>query len=206
MTTTTTESATLPRSDRIGMYLNIGLGAIAIGITIWQVIVRLIEVFPGRDIPVQVPLFDQTASLPIGPDGAPIDVAVDQATILVSDPAAATLFALYAHPIVFGAAIVATIALLSLFCWRLARGRAFERSTTRIVMATLGVVAVGWLTTSILKQMSINGALAAVSDRTYETSTMTFDILPVLGILGLGVVALALQIGERLKRDTEGLV
>jgi hypothetical protein len=68
------------------------------------------------------------------------------------------------------------------------------------------VVTVGWLTTSILKQMGINGALAAVSDRTYETSTLSIDVLPVLGILGLGVVALALQLGERLKRDTEGLV
>jgi hypothetical protein len=45
-----------------------------------------------------------------------------------------------------------------------------------------------------------------VSDRTYETNSATFDILPVLGILGLAVVALALQLGERLKRDTEGLV
>ena len=206
MNTTETEPGTLSRSDRVGMYMNIGLGAIAIGITIWQVIVRVIEVLPGRDIPVAVPLFDQTASLPIGPDGALIDVAVDHATIVVPDPAAATLFALFAHPIVSGLAIVAAIALLCMFCWRLARGRAFERSTTRIVMATLGVVAVGWLSTSILWQMSVNGALAAVSDRTYQTDSATFEILPVLGILGLGVVALALQMGERLKRDTEGLV
>ena len=35
---------------------------------------------------------------------------------------------------------------------------------------------------------------------------MTIDVMPVLGILGLGAVVVALQIGERLKRDTEGLV
>jgi hypothetical protein len=125
---------------------------------------------------------------------------------VVSDPAAATLFALYAEPIVSAVALIATIALLCLFCWRVARGRTFERSTTRIISAALVALGVGWIVSTILKQMSINGALAAVSDRTYDSPGITFDVLPALGLLGLGAVIVALQIGERLKRDTEGLV
>ena len=202
----TTETNTIPRSDRVGMYLTIAVGAVAAGLTIWQAIARLLVVFPGRDIPVSVPLSGETTSLPLGPDGTAVQAAVDQATIIVPDPAAATLFALYAEPVVSAAAIIATIALLCLFCWRVARGRAFERSTTRIMSATLVVLGVGWIVSTILRQMSINGALAAVSERTYDSPGVTFDIMPALGLLALGAVVVALQIGERLKRDTEGLV
>ena len=202
----TIETNTLPRSDRVGIYLTIAIGAIAIGLTIWQVIVRLVEVFPGVDVPVTVPLFDQTTTLPIGPSGSPIQVDVYQATIVVPDPAAATLFALYGQPVVFGAASVAAIALLCLFCWRLARGRAFERPTTRLILAAVGVIGVGWITSSVLTQMSINGAIAAVSDGSYESSGVLFEILPAIGILGLAAIGAAFQIGERLRRDTEGLV
>lgn len=196
----------LSKSDRLGMYLYAGLGAVGIVAVTVSVIARLAEVARGRDIPVLVPFIDETATLPIGPDGAPVDVAVQQATVTVASPAPATLFTLWAEPIVVGLALIAGIVVAALFCLRLARGLAFQKGTSRLVYTGLGIFAVGWFAGSILTSMTVNGALSAVSDYTYDGTSFEFDFVPVLALLALTAVATAFQVGERLQRETEGLV
>lgn len=200
------ETRMLPRSDRIAMYITVVIGALGIVLTATRAITRLIEVAPGRDIPVLVPFVDETAALPIGPDGAAVEVAVDQAVVTVPQPAPATLFALWAEPIVFALAIIAGIVVGALFCLRLARGRAFERGTARLVFIGASILAAGWFVGAMLTNMTVNGALSAVSDYTYDGITFSVDVVPVFGLLALGAIGAAFQIGERLQRDTEGLV
>lgn len=161
---------------------------------------------PGHDIPVLVPFVDEIATLPIGPDGAPIEVAVDRAIVTVPDPAAATLFALWAEPIVVALAIIAGIVVGALFCLRLARGRAFERGTARLILIGTGILAVGWFAGTMLTNMTVNGALSAVSDYTYDGVVFSTDFVPFFGVLALAAIGAAFQIGERLQRETEGLV
>ena len=124
----------------------------------------------------------------------------------VADPAPATAFALIAEPLVHGAAIITGAVLFALFCWNLARGRAFSRANVRIVLGGVGVLAVGWLVGTILTTMTVNGALAAVSDHTYEGITFSTDWAIPFAILAVGAVGAAFQVGARLQRDTEGLV
>jgi len=200
------ETRMLPRSDRIAMYITVVIGALGIVLTATRAITRLIEVAPGRDIPVLVPFVDETAALPIGPDGAAVEVAVGQAVVTVPQPAPATLFALWAEPIVFALAIIAGIVVGALFCLRLARGRAFERGTARLVFIGASILAAGWFVGAMLTNMTVNGALSAVSDYTYDGITFSVDVVPVFGLLALGAIGAAFQIGERLQRDTEGLV
>ena len=195
-----------PRSDRIAMYITVVIGALGIVLTATRAITRLLEVAPGRDIPVLVPFVDETAALSIGPDGAAVEVAVDQAVVTVPQPAPATLFALWAEPIVFALAIIAGIVVGALFCLRLARGRAFERGTARLVFIGASILAAGWFVGAMLTNMTVNGALSAVSDYTYDGITFSVDVVPVFGLLALGAIGAAFQIGERLQRDTEGLV
>jgi hypothetical protein len=201
-----TETRMLPKSDRVGMYLAVGIGAIGIVLTAAQAIARLGEVAPGHDIPVLVPFVDESATLPIGPGGAPLEVAVDQAIVTVPDPAAATLFALWAEPIVVALAIIAGIVVGALFCLRLAGGRAFERGTARLILIGTGILAVGWFVGTMLTNMTVNGALSAVSDYTYDGVVFSTDFVPLFGVLALAAIGAAFQIGERLQRDTEGLV
>jgi hypothetical protein len=201
-----TSTTSLSRSDRVGMYMTVAICAIAAAVTTWTVVARLAEIVPGSDIPVLVPFADETAPLPIGPDGALVDVSVDQAIVTVADPAPATLFALIAQPVVVGLTTLAAILLLCLFCLNLARGRAFSTSTVRIVFTATGVLLVGWVLGSLFRTMGVNGTLAAVSDRTYEGVLFETDFVPLFGILALGAVGAAFQIGHRLQRDTEGLV
>lgn len=201
-----TTRAALSQSDRIGMYVTIALGVIGGVAALWATISRVIEVAPGRDVPVLVPFSGETAQLPIGPDGALMPVAVDQATVIVAQPAMATQFALVAEPIVIGLAIILSIGLLCAFCWNLARGRAFHRSTTRIIFAAAGTVLAGWTLGSLFTTMTVNGALSAVSDYGYDGVLFSTDLVPPMIALALGAVGAAFQIGERLRRETDGLV
>lgn len=196
-----TATTSLSRSDRIGMYATIVLGAIGAAVTVWVTITRLAEVLPGRDIPVLVPFIGETATLPIGPGGAEVPVEVDQ-----TDPAPATLFALIAQPIVVGLAILAGILLLCLFCFNLARGRAFAKSTVRIVLTGVVVLGVGWVLGSLFQTMAVNGTLSAVSDYSYDGVLFETDFTAVFGLLALGAIGAAFQIGHRLQREAEGLV
>jgi len=194
------------KSDRWGIYLTIGLCATGIIATLWAMVSRLIEVFSPGGVPVLVPFVDEVAPMPIGPGGTAVDVEVDQAIVTVTDPAPATSFALVAHPVVSGVAIIAGIALLLLFCLNVARGRAFARSTVRIVSAGAIVLLAGWGAGSLFRTMGVNGTLAAVSDRSYEGVLFEADFTVFFAALALGVVGAAFQIGHRLQRDTEGLV
>ncbi len=197
---------TLDKADRIALYLSIALAGVAIALTAWAVVGRLVEVAPGHDIPVTVPLSDEQAELPLGPDGAPVTVDVETATVIVADPAPATLFALWAEPIVLLLSVVAGMVVAAMFFLRVARGRAFERGTIRLVVIGAGILAGGWFVNGILTGMTTNGAMSAISNYTYESAVFTADMSPLIWVLVLGAVGGALEIGERMRRDTEGLV
>jgi len=196
----------LSKSDRIGMYATIVLGLIGALSVLWATVARVLEVAPNRDVPVLVPFSGEAAQLPIGPDRAMVSVDVDQATVIVPEPALATHFALVAQPIINGLTLLVAIALLCLFCWNLTRGRAFHRSTTRLIFAAAGTVIAGWVLGSLFTTMSVNGALSAVSEYTYDGVLFSTDFAPPVVALALSAIGAAFQIGERLQRDTEGLV
>ncbi len=200
------ERTQLDRSDRIGMYLSVVMVMVGAGIAIAAAVDRVREVASGHDIPVTVPLSGETAALPLGPDGAPIDGSIDVATVVVADPAPATLFALWAEPLWLAAVISVGLVIAAMFFLRLARGRAFTSGASRLAIAGATVVTVGWVGSQILSNMSTNGAMSAISDYTYESVTFEVDLAPALAILVIAGIGAALQVGERLQRETEGLV
>lgn len=206
MMTTAMSETRLNPGDRVAMYATILLAVAGIVATVWVVATRLIEVIPGRDVPVLVPFVGETAPLPIGPGGAPVEVDVQSATVLVPEPAAATQFALVAEPLAIGAAIAGGILLLALFCWNVARGAVFSRGNVRLVQIGAVVLVVGWFVGSILTTMTVNGALSAVSEYSYDGITFAANWTAPFGLLALGAVGAAFQIGQRLQRETEGLV
>jgi hypothetical protein len=166
----------------------------------------LAEVAPGHDIPVVVPLADEQTTLPLGPDGAMVTVDVETATVIVADPAPATLFALWAQPIVLLLAVAAGMVVAAMFFLRVARGKVFEPGTPRLVVVGASIVAGAWFVGAILTNMTTNGALSAISNYTYESVIFEADMAPLIWVLVLGAVGGALEVGERMRRDTEGLV
>ena len=194
------------RADRIGMYMSIFLVAIGAGLTIVSAIGRLREVATSGAIPVLVPLVGETAHLPLGPEGAMVQAEVETAVVHVSDPAPATLFALWAQPIWGSVFIVAGLVIAAMFFLRLARGRAFTTGAARLAFVGAGTLLIGWLGSSMLTNMTTNGALSALSDYSYDSVIFEVNFASVLAVLVLAAIGTALQIGERMQRDTEGLV
>jgi hypothetical protein len=205
-TLTPTPTPTLDRADRIVMYLCVLVAAVVIALASWGAVQRLAVVAPGHDIPVVVPLSGERAALPLGPDGAAVTVDVDTATVVVADPAIATLGALWAQPLFGLLTVAAAMVVAAMFFVRVARGRVFERGTARLVFIGAGIVAGAWFVGGILTDMTTNGALSAVSDFTYNSVIFRADLSPLMWVLVLAAVGGALQLGERLRRDTEGLV
>jgi hypothetical protein len=194
------------QSDRQGLYVTVGAAAIGIVAAVVTTVSRLIEVAPGKDIPVLVALDGEAISLPLGPDGAPVAATADAATVIVADPAAATLFALWAQPIVVGLTWIALLVVAALFCLRLARAQVFTRSTARLLYAGAAILTAGWVLGSLFSNMTSNGALSAISDYSYDSVTFSVNLAAAIGALALAAVGLAVQLGERLQRETDGLV
>lgn len=200
------EPITPRRDDRLGLQLSLGAAAVGAVATVVTTVRRLIDVAPGHDIPVTVPLNGESVGLPIGPDGAAVTATVDAATVIVADPAPATLFALWAQPIWTGLAVLAGLAIACVLFLRIARGTVFNGGASRLVYAAAVVVMVGWFGGSMLTNMTTNGALSAISDYTYDSTIFSLSLVPSVAVLVLGALGVALQIGERLQKDTEGLV
>lgn len=200
------EITTLKKSDRIHLYLSVVLVVVAAGLAIVAAVLRVIEIGGGTDVPVKVPLDGETAMLPLGPDGALVEASVDAATVVVPDPAPATLFALYAQPIWMALAVTAGMVIAALFFLRLARGHAFSKGTAALAYGGGAVILVGWVGSTILTNMTTNGALSAISDYTYDAVRFESGLAPALAALVVAGIGAALDIGERLQRETEGLV
>lgn len=200
------DTTRLDRSDRIGMYISVALVVVGAAIAIIAAVQRVREVAAGGGIPVVVPLSGETVSLPLGPEGANVEAVVETATVRVSDPAPATLFALYAQPIWTALFTVAAIGVAALFFLKLARSHAFAGGAARLAYVGSGIVTIGWYGSTILTNMTTNGTLSAISDYTYESTTFEAGLGPFLVVLVLAAIGAALQIGERLQRETEGLV
>lgn len=200
------EATHIAKSDRVGLYLSVVFAAIGIAIALTGAVSRLVEVAPGHDIPVLVPLAGESAQLPLGPDGAAVTATMETVTVIVADPAPATLFALWAQPIVIGVSWSVGLVIAAMFCVRLARAQGFARGTYRLTYLAAGVLTFGWFVGTILTHMTTNGALSAISNYTYESVNFEGSYAPAVGVLLLAAVGVALQVGERLQRETEGLV
>ncbi|WP_430867877.1 hypothetical protein [Demequina aurantiaca] len=200
------EVSRLDRSDRIGMYLSVVLVLVTASLAIAAAVRRLIEVAPGTDVPVTVPLANVPTAVPVGPNSALVGATIDSATIIVPNPASATLFALYAQPIWMALAICAGMTIAALFFLRLARGRAFSKGASGLAYGGALVIMAGWFGWTILTNMTTNGALSAVSDYTYDSVQFEGGLAPALVAMIVASIGAALQIGERLLRETEGLV
>ncbi len=103
-------------------------------------------------------------------------------------------------------ALALTIVVL---CIGLFRGRPFTRSVTWMLTTASLVLMTGGLMGSAL---TVAGQFAIAAQLNSDPTQSVFpfagnaDLVPVFIGLGLGAVAAAFEIGERLQRDTEGLV
>ncbi|MBW0254224.1 MULTISPECIES: hypothetical protein [unclassified Cellulomonas] len=192
------------RSDLLSLLV---VGAAVI---VWQAIglvASVVRILPNRDAPVDVMIMGATVDLPLGPDGAAVAATVDTATLTVSDlPAATYVAALGAAAVPPLATIGVTVCVL-LLSRRMLAGQFFSRTTTRLITAVSLLIAGGWVAWFGCSVLASNGVLAQIADRAVmEQITFQVSWTPILASMAVGALAAAFHAGERLERETEGLV
>ena len=206
-TTHMTPTRSIKRADAVSLWLFMAAGAaIAVWVT-WTAIARIIEVLPNRDVAVLAPFAGTPAEAPIGADGAPVTVELEQAVLTVPELPIASIWAIVIQQVVLVLAVVAVVTALIWLSRNVARGVVFCRTNT-VLVSTAGMVGLlGYFAVPFFGNMASNGGFAVLSDHTFNNVIMTLD--PFALVLAAFVVALmstVFAIGERLQRDTEGLV
>jgi len=205
---TSTKDRTLSRGDSGALIGFCIAGAlIAAYITVFS-IMRIIQLARGVDVPVLVEFVSSKTpvDLPLS-TGASIPGGVDSATITASE-----LPAIAAVPGIIGQVaqiltIVIVIGCLIMLARSVLTGRVFSRRNTALV-ATAGISGlIGFAAVRFFDNMLANAAVARITDNGIDNAVISVE--PFTFILGAFVIALittVFSIGDRLQRDTEGLV
>lgn len=195
------------RSDRVSLWAFVAVGIVIAGVTLWHAIARIVEVLPNRDVEVPGVFAGTIGQAPIGPDGAPVDVALERAVLTVPSLLDAALWALVAAQVVLAATVITVVTCLVVLIRDVTEGRIFSSGHTRLVGWAGSVGLAGYAAVPFLENMAANGGFARLSDRTFDNIVLTMDPF---GLVMLAfVVAMAgtvFAVGDRLRRDTEGLV
>jgi len=208
MTSPRSTERMLSRGDTAGFVMFL-IGGVALAVaSIVQTIVDLASSLPNRDVRLLAPFAPTSTQVPIGPGGAPVEVELHSATVTVPSLQPAALGALVISQVLFAVIVVAVVTMLLVLCFGILRGRIFCRRHTALVSATGIVTIAGMYFVPFFSNMAVNGALARLSDYTYDRAVVgTIDIIPIFGVAFVAALAgTVFAVGDRLQRDTEGLV
>jgi hypothetical protein len=201
------EPTTRPtRSDRVDLWTVIVVGVVVAVFALVNAVVRIASIVPNKKVDVLAPFFDTVAALPIGPGGELVDVRVDSAVLTVSDLPGVVVVALVGAVLAELATTLVIVACAMLLCRNLMAGNAFSRTNTRLVFTVSITLIVGTTLSSLFTTMGSNGAFATLSEGSYDGAVATANLVPYFVAIALAAVALAFKAGERLRRETEGLV
>lgn len=207
MQTDTQLEPRLSRADQASMWILLAAGAAIAATTAVFAGIRIAEVLGNHDVEVLGEFAGTLTQAPIGPDGALIEVELDRAVLTVPRLPAAAVGALVLQQLAIVATVWTLVAALGLVTLDAMRGRTFSRRNTRLV-GTAGIVSVlGFAAVPFFGNMGANAAFAQLSHGSFDNVLMSVDLFPL--VLGAFVAALAgtvFAVGDRLRREAEGLV
>ncbi|WP_221583608.1 hypothetical protein [Microbacterium sp. G2-8] len=198
--------AVLTKDDRwtaIGtavMAVIFGGGAVVFGVS------EIVRIVSSDPVSLLLPFSGDPAQLPIGPGGEMREVLVESASVAAPGIPGISYAALIAEVVLMTLAILGVLACVSLLCVNISRGRVFTTRNTAMLTTASAIVGIGWAASMLLQTFAINGAFAAISDGDFDNVLAQVNFTPLLGVFVLGALAAAFRVGEKLQRDTEGLV
>ena len=197
----------MSRWDAVSMAIFMAFGAAFAVFTVVRAVLRTTEVLSGGAVRVFAQFSGTMADAPIGPDGAPVAVELDTAYLIAPELPVGSVIALVIEQVVIAASVVTVVARLLVLTWNILHGRMFSRANTRLV-GTAGVVAfLGVALAPFFANMGANGAFAFLSDRTFDNVILSAGLFPLLTVAFVAALAATtFTVGDRLQRDTEGLV
>jgi len=201
-----TKPGTLTRGDRSAL---IGFCVAGLAIAAYFVVfstLRIIELARGTDVPVLVEFVDAPVQIPLT-TGDSVAAGLDRATLTAS-----ALPPIAAVPGIIGQVIqiltiLAVIGCLILLARGILSGHVFSRRNTALVM-TAGITGlVGFAAVQFFDNMLANATVAVVTDNGIDNAVITVEPFTfILAAFIIAVIGTAFVIGEKLQRETEGLV
>ncbi|MCD9152828.1 DUF2975 domain-containing protein [Aeromicrobium duanguangcaii] len=195
-------------ATRADVWFTASLALIGILATLTDAVSRLREVLPNRDVPVDVDLQTSTQPIAISGVGDAIPVEIDRVTVSVSDLSPTSYGAVIASIVVPAVSIIVVLVCLTWLLRNIGAGEFFSRTNTRLVTGAALTAVLGWLLTTVATTGAANGALAKLTtadDPGFEIS-MNISFLALFAAMVAGCIASVFHTGERMQRDSEGLV
>jgi hypothetical protein len=196
------------RGDRAGIVLFMLIGVAIVAVTAYGVVQRWVELLSPGAVEVAARFVDTAAEVPIGPAGAAVSVHLDRAIVLAPELPVASLAAGLLEATVLLATVTTVVVCLIFLARNILRGVIFSRAQTRWVATAAIAALVGAALVPFFGNMVANGAIAFLSDRSFEnTVVLAVEPLPYfLGAFAASIAITAFSVGDRLRRETEGLV
>ncbi|MBF0672707.1 MAG: hypothetical protein IR160_08990 [Salinibacterium sp.] len=195
------------RGDVVAMAFFMLMGGVFAIMTLVQCVRRTIDVLAGDGVRVFAEFIGTPADAPIGPGGAARTVELDSAWILPDALPAASVWALVSEQVLIAASVVTVIASLLALLWNVLRGRVFSRANTRLILTAGFAAFLGSALAPFFANMGANGAFAQISDGTFNNVVQSVEVMPLFAVAFLAALGgTVFGVGERLQRETEGLV
>lgn len=194
------------RGDRGAIWLFIIAGAAIVIWTIVGAVLRCVELLSAGPVPVHAEFIDTVVDAPIGEGGAAVPVSLESAVLSVDALPAASVVAGVLGQIALVVTTATIVLCLVLVSRGMLRGEVFSRRNTTLVSVAGITGLVGVAAVRFFGNMVANGAIAALGDFD-DNAILTIEPFPfVIAAFVVAVVGAAFSIGDRLQRDTTGLV
>lgn len=203
----TPKNGQLSRGDKAGLVgFCIAGVAIAVYFTVYATL-RIIELARGTDVPVLVEFHGNPVQVPLAENGTEVTIGLDRATLTASDlPGIATGAGIIGQ-VVQIVTILAVVGCLILLARSILSGRVFSRRNTVLVMGAGITGLVGYAAVQFFDNMLSNATVAAVTDNGIDNAVISVEPFTfVLAAFIIAVIGTAFVIGDKLQRETEGLV
>ncbi|WP_162621879.1 DUF2975 domain-containing protein [Microbacterium suaedae] len=198
--------AVLTKDDRWSAIGTVALAVLLGSATVAFGVADIVRIVTEDPVSLLAPFSGEPAQLPIGPGAEMREVSVESAHISAPGIPAVSYTALVGGVVAGIVATLVVLACVSVLCLNIVRRRIFAVSNARALTIAASAVGFGWAVTFLADTVAINGAFNAISGGDYNNVLAQTNFTPLLGVFVLGALAAAFRVGERLQRDTEGLV
>lgn len=203
----TTHPQSTSRSDAIALALLMLTGAGIASWTLGTAAGRIAELVAGGPVRVRAQLAGTEAVARIEARASELPIEVETAHLLVVDPAMTTVIPLVLGQVLLGLVVLAVVGCLLAIATSIMRGRVFSRANTRLVGVAGAAALLGAWLVPLCSTVGANDAIAQLSADGLDSAVFTVEPLALLSIAFVVAIAVTtFGVGDRLRRDTEGLV
>jgi hypothetical protein len=187
----------------LALFAIIGVG---IAVTsIWMAALRIAELASGGEVQVLAEFIDAPAQATSGEET--LALLVDRGVVTVSDLMPTGVVFGILGQIAFVLTIDGVVICLLALSRNLLRGTVFSRVNTGLVMGGGILGLVGAAASRFFDNILANTAIAQLTDGSFGTAVLTVEPFPyLLAAFALAIIGTVFVVGDRLRRETEGLV